>query len=39
MLYERGRLVLNTPFDTWLLETTGPGIVEILPLDIASFWS
>ena len=35
MLHERGRLVLDAPFETWLLEATAPGVVEILPLDIA----
>lgn len=35
LLYERGRLVLHTPFETWLLEATAPGVVEVFPLDIA----
>ncbi len=32
MLHERGRLKLTAPFETWLLEATAPGVVEILPL-------
>ena len=35
MLHEHGRLLLDAPFESWLLEATAPGIVEILPLDIA----
>jgi PIN domain nuclease of toxin-antitoxin system len=35
MLYEYGRLVLDSPFENWLLEATAPGVVEILPLDLA----
>ncbi len=35
MLHARGRLVLQAPFEAWLLEATAPGVVHVLPLDAA----
>src|SRR5215217_7774615 len=34
MLHSHGRLQLNKPFKTWLLEATASGIVDVLPLDV-----
>lgn len=37
MLYERHRLELTMPFDTWLLQAAAPSVVRILPLEVAVF--
>jgi PIN domain nuclease of toxin-antitoxin system len=35
MLHAKGRLSLDRPFATWLHEAAAPGIVALLPLDVA----
>lgn len=34
MLYAKGRLVLDRPFDVWIREAAGAAVVEIAPLDV-----
>jgi PIN domain nuclease of toxin-antitoxin system len=34
MLYAKGRLVLDRPFDVWLREAAGAAVVEVAPLDV-----
>jgi PIN domain nuclease of toxin-antitoxin system len=34
MLYAKGRLVLDRPFDVWIREAAGAGVIEIVPLDV-----
>ena len=34
MLYAKGRLVLDRPFDVWIREAAGAGVIEIAPLDV-----
>lgn len=35
MLHAHGRLRLDKPFETWLLDATAPEIVQVIPLDVA----
>ena len=35
MLHARGRLQLDIPFDTWLLQAAAPSVVELIPLDVS----
>ncbi len=35
MLHAKGRLVLDRPFPNWLREAASPGVVALLPLDVA----
>ena len=35
MLHAKGRLVLDRPFPNWLREASDPGVVALLPLDVA----
>lgn len=35
MLHARGRLLLQAPFEVWLLEATAPGVVDVLPIETA----
>lgn len=35
MLHARGRLELEVPFELWILEASGPGVVEVVPLDVS----
>lgn len=35
MLHSKGRLRLDRPFAAWLREAAAPGIVVLLPLDVA----
>jgi PIN domain nuclease of toxin-antitoxin system len=34
MLHAHGRLALDLPFETWILQATGPGVTEVLPIDV-----
>jgi PIN domain nuclease of toxin-antitoxin system len=34
MLYAKGRLVLDRPFDVWIREAAGAAVIEIAPLDV-----
>jgi len=34
MLYAKGRLVLDRPFDVWIREATAAAVIEIAPLDV-----
>ena len=34
MLYARGRLVLDRPFDVWIREAAAAAVIEIAPLDV-----
>lgn len=34
MLHSFGRVQLDRPFETWLIEATAPDIVQVLPLDV-----
>ncbi|HVT03898.1 MAG TPA: type II toxin-antitoxin system VapC family toxin [Thermoanaerobaculia bacterium] len=36
MLHSRGRLKLQTPFESWLLEATAPGVSQVAPLDLTA---
>lgn len=33
LLHSRGRLHLEIPFDTWLLQAAAPPVVEVVPID------
>lgn len=33
MLHSRGRIALPVPFPQWLLEASGPEVVQVVPLD------
>jgi len=35
MLHSRGRLSLQLPFETWLVQATNPAVVQVIPLDAA----
>lgn len=35
MLHARGRLQLDIPFDTWLLQAAASSVVNVVPLDVA----
>lgn len=35
MLHSRGRLSLQLPFESWLLQATLPDVARVLPLDAA----
>lgn len=35
MLYAKGRLTLDRPFQTWLQEAASPAVVQIMPLDVS----
>lgn len=34
MLYAKGRLVLDRPFDVWIREAAAAAVIEIAPLDV-----
>ncbi|MBI4519178.1 MAG: type II toxin-antitoxin system VapC family toxin [Deltaproteobacteria bacterium] len=34
MLYAKGRLTLDRPFDVWIREAAGAAVIEIAPLDV-----
>ena len=34
MLYAKGRLVLDRPFDVWIREAAAATVIEIAPLDV-----
>lgn len=34
MLHALGRVELDRPFETWLIESTAPDVVQVLPLDV-----
>ncbi len=34
MLYAKGRLVLDRPFDVWIREAASAAVIEIAPLDV-----
>ena len=34
MLYAKGRLTLDRPFQNWLQEAGSPAVVKIMPLDV-----
>ena len=34
MLHSLGRVQLDRPFETWLIEATAPDVVQVLPLDV-----
>lgn len=36
MLHSRGRLTLQTPFESWLLEATASGVSQVAPLDLTT---
>jgi PIN domain nuclease of toxin-antitoxin system len=35
MLHSLGRVELDRPFDTWLIEAAAPDVVEVIPLDVS----
>lgn len=35
MLHARRRLQLEMPFEPWLIEASGAGVVQVLPLDVS----
>lgn len=35
MLHAKECLKLTVPFEPWLLEAAGPGVVRLLPIDVA----
>ena len=35
VLHARGRLRLDVPFDTWLMATAAPTVVQLLPLNVS----
>lgn len=34
MLHSLGRVELDRPFETWLLEAAAPDVVQVIPLDV-----
>ena len=34
MLYAKGRLVLDRPFDPWIRDAASAAVVEVVPLDV-----
>ncbi len=35
MLHAFGRVELDRPFDTWLIEAAAPDVVQVIPLDVS----
>ena len=35
MLYSRGRLTLDRPLRTWLIQAASPAVVRVIPLDVS----
>jgi PIN domain nuclease of toxin-antitoxin system len=34
MLHSLGRIRLDRPFETWMIEAAAPDVVQVLPLDV-----